>query len=104
MVIWDILRKVVPAVEISNSQYDSSGTTFLGMSKIIVFGDTSTSRARHGRASGMATGAVMECNKPRLMILTSLFVKIGVSFRCVSGSSEAWYTQMPGEHGLGYFF
>ena len=41
---------------------------------------TSTSRARHGGASGMATGAAMQCNMPRLRILASLFVKIGSPF------------------------
>ena len=51
----------------------------------------------------MATGAAMECNMSRMMILDSLFVKIGVSFRCDSHFSEAWYTKNPGEHTLGDF-
>ena len=65
---------------------------------------TSTSRARHGGASGRATEAAMECIVPKLMILDYLFVKIGVSFRCLSHFSEAWYTKNPGEHTLGVFF
>ena len=40
---------------------------------------------------------------PRLRMFASPFVKIGVSFRCVSQRSEAWYTQMPGRYIFGYF-
>ena len=45
----------------------------------------------------------MESIVSRLVILASPFVKIGVSFRCVSHGSEVWYTQMPGRHTLGNF-